>query len=106
MKRSQTSGTNDTRRQINDNLSQCASLKAEYTACKKKLTELEVSLDREKLLEKGIKRTINELNEELASVEEEIDSDALPEGAQPKARLQKRDYLRMVNCLFHFIVFH
>jgi hypothetical protein len=35
-------------------------------------------------------------------VEEEIDSDPLPEGAQPKARLQKRDALKLVRAFFEY----
>jgi hypothetical protein len=51
-------------------------------------------IEKEKL--ENLANLVEGANNELAAVQEEIDSTPLPEGAQPKSRIQKRDELLLV----------
>jgi FKBP-type peptidyl-prolyl cis-trans isomerase len=79
------------RRQTNKSLAELNSLQAEYESKKNKLHDADGLLSREK--DRMDDRTIELENarNDLSEAQSEIDSDYLPEGAQPRARIQKRD---------------
>jgi len=85
------------RRKTNKSLAELTALKNSYERCKNSLAAAEGFLTKEKssldqatiLLEDGRNR--------LSEAQEEIDADYLPEGAQPRARIQNRDSLVLVR---------
>jgi septal ring factor EnvC (AmiA/AmiB activator) len=99
-------GDPSTRKQINDNLAEVGSLKAEYLHWKTKLNDYEDALKFEKAKQAKANEKIITFQDELSKVEEEIDSDPLPEGAQPKARIQKRDGLKMVKTIYLYFKYY
>ena len=72
------------------------SLKSEYNSTTIEVTRLESILEEEKVKLKRTQDTLDRTREELSNVQLEIDSDRLPEGAQPVKRIQKRDKLLLV----------
>lgn len=76
-------------------LANVGSLKAEYNATTTEVARLEKILDEEKLKLSRTRDALDRTREELLEVEEEIDSDRLPEGAQPVKRIQRRDKLTL-----------
>ncbi len=96
------------RKKIHDNLARIAALKAEFGSCKTKLKSAEDIRDHETDKLKHANEILLQNRDQLSVVEEEIDCDPLPEGAQPKSRLQKREFLRMVINPFYscFIILH
>jgi hypothetical protein len=95
-------GDPEQRKKVNDNLAQISFLKSENVQWKVKLRNQEEEYNHEKKKLERANFVLMQARESLSLVEEEIDSDPLPEGAQPKERLQKRDYFRMVIfiCIF------
>lgn len=87
------------RKQAHNNLAEIGALRAEYNAWKSKLKELEDAHDHEKAKQNRANETYLKVQDQLSQVEEEIDCDPLPEGAQPKVRIQRRDALAMVILL-------
>ena len=71
------------------------SLKAEYNTTTTEVSRLERILEGEKLKLKKTQDTLDRTREELLTVEEQIDCDRLPEGAQPVKRIQRRDKLTL-----------
>jgi len=76
-------------------LANVGSLKAEYNATTTEVSRLEKILDGEKIKLSKTREALDRTREELLEVEEEIDSDRLPEGAQPVKRIQRRDKLTL-----------
>ena len=72
-------------------LALAGTLRSEYNTCKVETDKLEQVYQTEK--ERQIKASIalEEAIQVLAEAQEEIDADYLPEGAQPVARIQRRD---------------
>ena len=85
------------RKKANDNIAQISFLRSEYSTWKSKLQGYEEEHEHQKEKLQDINNVLLQARDDLSAVEEEIDSDPLPEGAQPKSRLQKRDSLRMVR---------
>jgi hypothetical protein len=83
------------RKKANDNASQIAFLKAEYTKCQERCKKAEDEHEYQKDKLQNVSDNLLKVRDELSAVEEEIDCDPLPEGAQPKTRLQKRDSLKL-----------
>ena len=92
-------GNPEERKKIHGNLAQLSFLKSEYTSWKVKLRNCEEEHEHEKRKLQRANDILFQAQDEFCVVEEEIDSDPLPEGAQPKSRLQRRDTLRMVSDL-------
>ena len=85
------------RHKAHENLAEVGLLKSTYKASKNKVDELSEVLEFERGKLSRVNVSLEEARESLLAVEEEIDADYLPEGAQPKARIQSRDrYLLMV----------
>lgn len=93
----QRSGDSALRKKAHKNLSDIGNLKADFQARKTEVSRLTdiVGIEKEKL--KKAKQVLDKTCEELYECEEKIDSDPLPEGAQPVARIHHRDTLRMVR---------
>ena len=70
-------------------------MKAEYRACKKKFDDADETNENEKSKLARVTEELNAVSEKLNEAQEEIDSDYLPEGAQPRERIQKRDKLQL-----------
>jgi chromosome segregation ATPase len=90
------------RKKAADSAAQIAFLKAEYTKTQEKVHKAEEEHEYQKRKLDSISDHLLRVRDELSAVEEEIDSDPLPEGAQPKARLQKRDALKLVRAFFEY----
>lgn len=89
-------GSQRERKKAHDNLAEVGFRKAEYIKWKSKLKDLEDVLAFERAKQKRANDFVLEIEDQLGLAEEEIDSDPLPEGAQPKQRIVKRDGLRLV----------
>ncbi len=79
------------RRKTNKNLLELKNLREDYEKKKRALKDADDLLSREKsrLDERNLK--LEETRNLLSEAQAEIDADYLPEGAQPRARIQKRD---------------
>ncbi len=79
------------RRKTNKNLLELNNLREDYEKKKRALKDADDLLSREKsrLDERNLK--LEETRNLLSEAQAEIDADYLPEGAQPRARIQKRD---------------
>ena len=85
-----------TRAKAYKSLAVVGSLKSEYNSTTTEVTRLESILEQEKFKLKGTQEALDKTRDELSSVQLEIDSDRLPEGAQPVKRIQRRDKLHLV----------
>lgn len=85
------------RRKTNKSLTELTNLKNYYEQCKQSLAEAEASLNKEKdnLDQAGVQ--LEEARNRLSEAQTEVDADYLPEGAQPRARIQHRDDLVLVR---------
>ena len=72
-------------------------LKAEYRSKKKALEDAEEKYDNEKDKLGKLSAEISAVEEKLGEAQEEIDCDPLPEGAQPRERIHRRDRLKLVK---------
>ena len=70
-------------------------LKAEYRTCKKKVTDADEVNENEKSKLTRVTEELSKMTDQLGDVQEEIDMAPLPEGAQPRERINKRDKLRL-----------
>ncbi len=91
------SGDPEKRQQSGKVLAQVGTLKQEYILCNQQLEKCEDQFDFEKKKTANVKSALDEATSGLSQIQEEIDSDPLPEGAQPKARIQRRDVLQLVS---------
>jgi protein subunit release factor A len=78
-------------------LTEVGILKSAYRVCKSKLEELEEKLQHERDCQNRATDELIAAQGELAQVEEVIDSDLLPEAAQPNSRIKSRDKLLLVG---------
>ena len=85
------------RRKTNKNLSELSGLREDFERKKKVLEEAEAVLNREKARLDAATFDLEEARNELSEAQAEIDADYLPEGAQPRARIQKRDEIALVS---------
>ncbi len=85
------------------NLAQVGVLKQEYVLCQQTLEKLESKLDFEKKKLTSVQASLRDAQEALSQAQEAIDADYLPEGAQPKARIQKRDLAQMVFIIIVYV---
>jgi len=83
------------RRQTNKELFQLSELKERYNATTAESTQLKVIVDAEAVTFKAMNAKLEEARNELADAQSEIDMDYLPEGAQPRLRITKRDKILM-----------
>lgn len=85
------------RRKTNKSLSELAGLRDDFERKKRVLEEAEAVLNREKARVDAATFDLEEARNELSEAQAEIDADYLPEGAQPRARIQKRDEIAVVS---------
>lgn len=90
---------NATRRKVNNDILEVEKLKVLYSKCKESLeaAERKVELERDNL--EAITSNLEYARDALSNVQAEIDADYLPEGAQPRERINDRDRLAMVSKL-------
>jgi len=81
------------RRNANKNILELNELKSEYRSRKDDAESLTKLLQTEKEKLKEITAQVEEARNKLSAAQEEIDADYLPEGAQPRARIQARDVI-------------
>jgi hypothetical protein len=95
------------RRKTNKNLLELKELQAEYKAAKEEaeLCDKKLEAENQKLIDAN--NAVEVARNDLSDAQAEIDADYLPEGAQPRARIQKRDLCSLVSllksCLFIFL---
>ena len=76
-------------------LAEIGFLRAEYKQCQLLVQKLQNSYENEKSKCNLVNEQVAKTQQELGEVQEIIDADFLPEGAQPVKRIQKRDKLLM-----------
>eukprot|EP00597_Dinobryon_sp_UTEXLB2267_P012124 CAMPEP_0170113434 /NCGR_PEP_ID=MMETSP0020_2-20130122/9888_1 /TAXON_ID=98059 /ORGANISM="Dinobryon sp., Strain UTEXLB2267" /LENGTH=1783 /DNA_ID=CAMNT_0010339793 /DNA_START=13 /DNA_END=5360 /DNA_ORIENTATION=- len=81
------------RRNANKSIIELNELKSEYRKRKDDAESLTKLLQSEKEKLKEITAQVEEARNKLSAAQEEIDADYLPEGAQPRARIQARDVI-------------
>ncbi len=79
------------RRKTNKNLLELNNLREDYEKKKRALKDADDLLNREKTRLDERNSKLEEARNLLSEAQAEIDADYLPEGAQPRARIQKRD---------------
>jgi hypothetical protein len=84
------------RRKAAKNIIELNDLKARYNECDIARSAAEKKLNDEQSSLNSAIESLEEARNVLASAQEEIDADYLPENAQPRARIQKRDVAQMV----------
>lgn len=102
------------RRKTDKSVLELNNLKTEYNNCKVDADKCRINLEREKSSLTQARSALEQVNNLLSDVQVEIDSDPLPEGAQPRPRIHKRDQISMVwamndhsfNILFHTVYLH
>lgn len=87
----------EVRRKTNKSLLELKELQAEYNASKEAADKHEKKLQLENDKLAAAMHALEEARNSLSEAQEEIDSDYLPEGAQPRARIQRRDTLALVT---------
>lgn len=85
------------RRKTNKDLSELNNLKHTHNANKQALEKAEEKLERENNDLDAAVAALEEARNALSAAQEEIDADYLPEGAQPRARIDNRDRLLLVS---------
>jgi sulfur carrier protein ThiS len=99
-------GSLSQREKATKNLVEFNLLKAEYNSHKGKIGQLESNCDVENVKLQRLLDQLNKYRDELAISQEAVDADPLPEGAQPKERIQRRDRLRLVSLFFDTVTFY
>jgi len=89
-------GDPEKRIQSTKRFAQVGVYKQEYLLCQQNLEKLEDDLAFEKRKLAHVSSSLEEAQTKLSQAQEDIDCDPLPEGAQPKSRIQKRDLLQLV----------
>jgi hypothetical protein len=85
------------RRKTDKSVLELNSLKTEYKNCKTDADTCRQKLEREKFALSQARTLSEQANDRLSDAQVEIDSDPLPEGAQPRPRIHKRDQISMVR---------
>jgi septal ring factor EnvC (AmiA/AmiB activator) len=93
-------GDQSKRLQANRALAEVGTLKNEYKACKDRADKLNDALELERVKLSRATSSLEDAREKLSDAQEEIDCVPLPEGAQPKERIQRRDQLKLVSTSF------
>jgi hypothetical protein len=90
----------DVRRRTNKSLIELDGLQAEYKRCKDEVDNSDKKLEiaNDKLVQCTLE--LEKYRNLLSNSQEEIDADYLPEGAQPKERIQKRNDLQLVISMY------
>jgi hypothetical protein len=96
----QRSGNVNDRKNANKALGTVGALQAEYKSTKETVRTCQEKLNLEMNRLEQSEKTISSKRDKLSLIQEAIDSDYLPEGAQPLSRIQARDGLKMVS---HFL---
>lgn len=78
---------------------------AEYNACRAEADKRDKILQAENSNLASATAAVEKARNALSDAQEEIDCDYLPEGAQPRARIQHRDQLALVNDPFSIIFY-
>lgn len=84
------------RRQANKDVTQLTNLRLKFEKCKSVLDESSRKLERDREALEEVTANLEHARNALSQVQEEIDADYLPEGAQPRKRIQDRDALLLV----------
>jgi hypothetical protein len=95
----QRSGNVNDRKNANKALGTVGALQAEYKSTKETARSCQEKLNLEMTRLEQSEKTISSKRDKLSQIQEAIDSDYLPEGAQPLSRIQARDGLKMVRRL-------
>lgn len=87
----------DKRRKTNKALLELKEFQCEYNSSRDEVDvcDRRLQAENEKLTRATL--VLEEVRNLLSSVQEEIDADYLPEGAQPRPRIQRRDELSLVS---------
>lgn len=91
------------RRKTNKDVVELTSLRLEYENTKSALDDAAKHLERERETLDQLTANLEYARNALSEIQAEIDADYLPEGAQPRKRIQDRDALLLVN-IFIFIM--
>ena len=83
------------RQQATKNYTAFSALKTNYHICKNRVTKEEEKYDNELVRKERAQELLNNMIEKLMIAQEEVDADYLPEAAQPRERIQKRDRLKL-----------
>lgn len=84
------------RRKTNQSLAELTSLKKTYTTTQSTLNRSEAVLENELAQLEAALASLEAARDALSEAQQEIDADYLPEGAQPRARIDRRDKLLLV----------
>eukprot|EP01033_Poteriospumella_lacustris_P014882 gene14882-10641_t len=84
------------RRKTNKDVVELTNLRLEYEKCKTALDEANRRLEREREVLDQVTANLEFARDGLSEVQAEIDADYLPEGAQPRKRIQDRDSLLLL----------
>lgn len=85
------------RRKTNKDVVELTNLRLEYEKSKTILDEANKRLEREREVLDQVTANLEFARDGLSQVQAEIDADYLPEGAQPRKRIQDRDSLLLVS---------
>ena len=88
------------RRKTNKSLLELKEFQTEYKASKEEVDGCDRKLQNENSKLSNATAELENARNLLSNAQEEIDSDYLPEGAQPRARIQRRDELSLVRSRF------
>jgi chromosome segregation ATPase len=91
----------EVRRKTNKSLLELKEFQTEYNSNREAADKAERKLHAENEKLAIATQALEEARNQLSDAQEEIDADYLPEGAQPRARIQKRDTLALVCTLLH-----
>jgi hypothetical protein len=85
------------RRKNNKELLELKELQAEYKVCKQAVADSDAKLQVQNAKLDRATTLLEDTRNALSEVQAEIDCDYLPEGAQPRGRIQRRDELSLVS---------
>ena len=84
------------RAKANNDVADFAILKAEYRYSKKRVDDADEKYENEKSKLQRVHVELDSMIDKLNTAQEAIDVDPLPEGAQPRERIQIRDRYKLV----------
>ena len=87
----------EVRRKTNKSLLELKEFQTEYNVCRQEADKRDKVLQAENAKLASAAAAVENARNELSDAQEEIDCDYLPEGAQPRARIQRRDQLALVH---------
>ena len=88
-----------------NNVADFGVLKAEYRSAKKKVSDCDEKFENEKSKLARVAEELNMMVDKLNGAQEVIDCDPLPEGAQPRERIQIRDKFKLVSLNINLIFY-